>query len=268
MPSLWDETFGYACVEAMARGVPVIASAVGGLSEAKLGVPYSVPVREHRAVRVGRPGQARPGRPAPGPRPVAERARPGDRRRRPAPPPVPPARARPRSASSPRSTPRALETHLTSSAPQPPPRRPGGALPRPARRSHSHDRSGAGTHPDARVGGRPVADAAHPALREGPAAPVRTGPPERHHPHLPGPGARPGRGQRPAPAGGTTSSATTGGTATSWPATTSRTPCWPRSPAGRARSATGSAAASTSTTSASCRRASRASRCRWRSGSR
>ncbi|WP_066361582.1 glycosyltransferase family 4 protein [Herbidospora mongoliensis] len=58
MPSLWDETFGYACVEAMARGVPVIASAVGGLSEAKLGVPYSVPVRGIE--RYESVGQARP----------------------------------------------------------------------------------------------------------------------------------------------------------------------------------------------------------------
>lgn len=44
-PSLWDETFGYTVVEAMLRGVPVLASDVGGLSEAKLGVPHLVPVR-------------------------------------------------------------------------------------------------------------------------------------------------------------------------------------------------------------------------------
>jgi glycosyltransferase involved in cell wall biosynthesis len=45
MPSLWDETFGYTCVEAMLHGVPVLASRLGGLVEAKLGVPYSLPVK-------------------------------------------------------------------------------------------------------------------------------------------------------------------------------------------------------------------------------
>ncbi|RKE21820.1 glycosyltransferase family 4 protein [Streptomyces sp. TLI_171] len=59
MPSLWDETFGYTCVEAMLRGVPVLASAVGGLVEAKLGVPGSLPVRPVTAYR-REPGAARP----------------------------------------------------------------------------------------------------------------------------------------------------------------------------------------------------------------
>lgn len=45
MPSLWDETFGCASVEAMQRGIPVIASRIGGLVEAKLGVPFSIPVQ-------------------------------------------------------------------------------------------------------------------------------------------------------------------------------------------------------------------------------
>jgi glycosyltransferase involved in cell wall biosynthesis len=45
VPSLWDETFGFTCVDAMLRGIPVLASAVGGLTEAKLDVPYLLPVR-------------------------------------------------------------------------------------------------------------------------------------------------------------------------------------------------------------------------------
>jgi glycosyltransferase involved in cell wall biosynthesis len=44
MPSLWDETFGYTAVEAMLHGIPVLAADVGGLGEAKLGVPYLLPV--------------------------------------------------------------------------------------------------------------------------------------------------------------------------------------------------------------------------------
>lgn len=45
VPSLWGEAFGLVTVEAMLRGIPVLASNVGGLIEAKLGVDYSLPVR-------------------------------------------------------------------------------------------------------------------------------------------------------------------------------------------------------------------------------
>lgn len=44
VPSLWAEAFGRICVEGMLRGIPVVASNVGGLPEAKLGVPYVLPV--------------------------------------------------------------------------------------------------------------------------------------------------------------------------------------------------------------------------------
>lgn len=43
-PSLCAEGFGMIAVDAMLRGIPVIASDYGGLKEAKLGVDYSIPV--------------------------------------------------------------------------------------------------------------------------------------------------------------------------------------------------------------------------------
>jgi surfactin synthase thioesterase subunit/glycosyltransferase involved in cell wall biosynthesis len=44
VPSLWAEARSRIVVEAMSRGVPVIASDIGGIPEAKLGVPYLLPV--------------------------------------------------------------------------------------------------------------------------------------------------------------------------------------------------------------------------------
>lgn len=44
-PSLCLETLGIVCIEAMLHGVPVLASNYGGMREAKLGVPYSLPIR-------------------------------------------------------------------------------------------------------------------------------------------------------------------------------------------------------------------------------
>ncbi|HUJ23196.1 MAG TPA: glycosyltransferase family 4 protein [Bryobacteraceae bacterium] len=45
VPSLWLEGFGLIVVEAMLRGIPVMASDSGGLAEAKLGTPFVIPVR-------------------------------------------------------------------------------------------------------------------------------------------------------------------------------------------------------------------------------
>lgn len=44
VPSVWAEARSRVVVEAMARGIPVMASDIGGLPEAKLGVPYLLPI--------------------------------------------------------------------------------------------------------------------------------------------------------------------------------------------------------------------------------
>jgi glycosyltransferase involved in cell wall biosynthesis len=47
-PSLWAEAKGEIVIEAMLRGIPVLAANVGGLAEAKLGVEYLLPVQKIR----------------------------------------------------------------------------------------------------------------------------------------------------------------------------------------------------------------------------
>jgi glycosyltransferase involved in cell wall biosynthesis len=44
VPSVWAEAYGQITVDAMLRGIPVLASNVGGLPQAKLGVDYVLPV--------------------------------------------------------------------------------------------------------------------------------------------------------------------------------------------------------------------------------
>ena len=46
VPSIWAEARARVVQEAMLRGIPVIASDTGGLGEAKLGVPYILPVQQ------------------------------------------------------------------------------------------------------------------------------------------------------------------------------------------------------------------------------
>lgn len=48
VPSVWAEARSRIVVEAMLRGVPVVAADIGGIPEAKLGVPYLLPVNPIR----------------------------------------------------------------------------------------------------------------------------------------------------------------------------------------------------------------------------
>lgn len=62
VPSLYHEGFGMVVVEAMLRGIPVLASDFGGLPEAKLGIEYVLPVRpiEHFEEHLDERGQPVP----------------------------------------------------------------------------------------------------------------------------------------------------------------------------------------------------------------
>jgi glycosyltransferase involved in cell wall biosynthesis len=51
-PALWLETFGMTIVEAQLRGIPVLASDLGGHRESKLGVDHLLPVNPLRLVTV------------------------------------------------------------------------------------------------------------------------------------------------------------------------------------------------------------------------
>lgn len=49
VPSIWEEGFGMIVIDALARGVPVISSNLGGLPEAKLGTGYQIHVNPVKA---------------------------------------------------------------------------------------------------------------------------------------------------------------------------------------------------------------------------
>jgi glycosyltransferase involved in cell wall biosynthesis len=60
VPSLWFEGFGLIVIEAMLRGIPVVASDSGGLPEAKLGTDYVIPVRPIERYETGFDDQGLP----------------------------------------------------------------------------------------------------------------------------------------------------------------------------------------------------------------
>lgn len=72
VPSLWGEAYGQVVVDAMLRGVPVLASNVGGLPEAKLGVDYVLPVNMVERYELDGEMQVQPVIPAQDVRPWAE----------------------------------------------------------------------------------------------------------------------------------------------------------------------------------------------------
>lgn len=60
VPSVWGEAYGQIVVDAMLRGIPVMASNTGGLPEAKLGVDYVLPVNMVERYEVDANMQTRP----------------------------------------------------------------------------------------------------------------------------------------------------------------------------------------------------------------
>ena len=54
-PTIVHEAFGLVVVEAMLRGVPVIGASHGGIPEAKLGVPYTLPLQPLSPYVAGKP---------------------------------------------------------------------------------------------------------------------------------------------------------------------------------------------------------------------
>jgi len=60
VPSIWGEAFPQVVGDAMLRGIPVLASNIGGLPETKLGVDYVLPVNMIERYELDSKGQVRP----------------------------------------------------------------------------------------------------------------------------------------------------------------------------------------------------------------